>query len=64
MLRTVRAAFARSVCVTLGTLGPRNERNGGNYPNTSAERSTRSGPSVSLHDLTAKLSITSLITLG
>ena len=52
-LRSARAAFARSVSADLGTLGPINERRGRNSPNTSAEGTTLSGPSVSLHALRA-----------
>ena len=52
-LRAVKAACARSASVVLGTLGPRNERSEGNSPNTSADSTTRSVPSVSLHALTA-----------
>ena len=46
-----RAAYARSISVALATSGPRNERSNGNSPNTSAEGTTLSGPSVPLHAL-------------
>ena len=49
ILRAVRAAFAPSASVVLC---PRNERREGNSPNTSAEGTTPSGPTVSLHALT------------
>ena len=63
-LRVARAACARSASVSLGTLGPRNERSEGNSPNTSAEGTTPSDPSVSFYALTAKLSRNSLFSLG
>ena len=55
-LRAVRAACFSSASVVLGTLGARNERNEGNSANTRAEGTTPSGPIVSLHALTDKLS--------
>ena len=55
-LRAVRVVCARSANVALGTLSLRNECSEGNYPKTSAEGTTLSGPSVSLHALTDKFS--------
>ena len=52
-LHAVRAVCARSASVPLGTLDPKNERSEGNSPNTSAEGTTPSGPTVSLHALMA-----------
>ena len=63
-LRAIRAACARSASVALSTLGPRSERSKENSPNTCAEGTTSSGPSASLHALTAKLSTNSFLSLG
>ena len=63
-LCAVITACARSASVALGTLGPRNERSEGNFPNTNAEGTNSSGPGLSLHALTAKLSRNSFFNLG
>ena len=62
-LRAVKAVCVRSASVALGTLGPSNESNEENYPKTSADATTPSGPSVSLHALTAQISINSFLSL-
>ena len=55
-LPAARTGYARSSFVPLGTLGTSNELSEGNAPNMRSERTTHSGPSVSLYALTAKLS--------
>ena len=61
-LRAVSTACARSASVTLSTLGPCNERTEESSPDTRAEGTTPSDPSVSLHALTAKLGRNSCFT--